>query len=150
MPDLDAKFYAATQTMDEARYAETYSRFLQEKVGLLYPINPHLKALLDDTLADSRWDLPYLGMQVLIEGLALAAFGVLRDLTPVPLLFSRIVPCVRDVGLWGDRMRQAFADMGVLDLAGVDVADLMRRDEEAARAAEVAAVIGFADDARPA
>ena len=85
VPDLDSKFYAATQTMDEARHAETYARFLQEKVGLLYPINAHLKALLDDTLTDSRWDMPYLGMQVLIEGLALAAFGVLRDMTTQPL-----------------------------------------------------------------
>ena len=58
---------------------------LQEKVGLLYPINTSLKALLDDTLTDSRWDMPYLGMQVLIEGLALAAFGVLRDMTQVEL-----------------------------------------------------------------
>ena len=85
VPDLDAKFYAATQTMDEARHAEIYARFLQEKVGLLYPINDHLKALLDDTLSDSRWDMPYLGMQVLIEGLALAAFGVMRDMTTKPL-----------------------------------------------------------------
>jgi hypothetical protein len=85
VPDLDSKFYAATQTMDEARHAETYARFLQEKVQLLYPINPSLKALLDDTLSDSRWDMPYLGMQVLIEGLALAAFGLLRDMTTKPL-----------------------------------------------------------------
>ena len=85
VPDLDSKFYASTQTMDEARHAETYARFLQEKVQLLYPINPHLKSLLDDTLSDSRWDFPYLGMQVLIEGLALAAFGVIRDMTPKPL-----------------------------------------------------------------
>ena len=82
VPDMDAKFYAATQTMDEARHVETFSRFLQEKVGLVYPINKHLTALLDDTLSDSRWDMPYLGMQVLIEGLALAAFGVLRDMAP--------------------------------------------------------------------
>ena len=85
VPDLDSKFYASTQTMDEARHAETYARFLQEKVQLLYPINTHLKSLLDDTLSDSRWDFPYLGMQVLIEGLALAAFGVIRDMTPNPL-----------------------------------------------------------------
>src|SRR6185369_17931932 len=47
--------------------------------------NVHLKGLLDDTLSDSRWDMPYLGMQVLIEGLALAAFGLLRDMTTKPL-----------------------------------------------------------------
>ena len=219
VPDLDSKFYAATQTMDEARHAETYARFLQEKVGLLYPINPHLKALLDDTLTDSRWDMPYLGMQVLIEGLALAAFGLLRDMTAKPLpkqilayvmqdearhvafgrmalkdyyaelttkereereefvvegcylmrdrfrmqevwdnmgldveacmeavkhspyftlyqslLFSRIVPCVKDIGLWGPKVQQAYADMGVLDMAGVDLAALMKQDEDIAEA----------------
>jgi len=84
-PNLDAKFYAATQTMDEARHAELYARFLHEKVGLLYPINTELQALLGDTLRDSRWDMPYLGMQVLIEGLALAAFGLIRDATTKPL-----------------------------------------------------------------
>jgi hypothetical protein len=215
VPDLDSKFYAATQTMDEARHAETYARFLQEKVGLLYPINEHLKALLDDTLSDSRWDMPYLGMQVLIEGLALAAFGLLRDMTTKPLpkqilsyvmqdearhvafgrialrdyyaqltrkeleereefvvegchlmrsrfrqqevwenmgldvdaclaavetapyyqayqslLFQRIVPCVKDIGLWGDKVQKAYADMGVLDMAGIDLDALMKADED--------------------
>ncbi len=217
VPDLDAKFYAATQTMDEARHAETYARFLQEKVGLLYPINEHLKALLDDTLSDSRWDMPYLGMQVLIEGLALAAFGLLRDMTDKPLpkqilayvmqdearhvafgrlalrdyyaglsskekeeredfvvegcyllrdrfqgrevwetlgydvdecvdyveaspmmrayrslLFTRIVPIVKDIGLWGEKIQKAYADMGVLDYASVDIDAIMREDERVA------------------
>jgi hypothetical protein len=221
VPDLDSKFYAATQTMDEARHAETYARFLQEKVGMLYPINEHLKALLDDTLTDSRWDMPYLGMQVLIEGLALAAFGVLRDMTTKPLpkqilayvmqdearhvafgrlalkdyyaqlssselaereefviegchlmrdrfrqqevwanlgydvpacleavehapyfqafqslLFSRIVPCVKDIGLWGDEVQKAYADMGVLDMAGIDLNKLMEQDEDIAEAVD--------------
>nr|MDT0665685.1 ferritin-like domain-containing protein [Micromonospora sp. DSM 115978] len=75
----------STQVMDEARHAEVFSRFLDEKIGLTYPINPHLQALLGDALNDSRWDMPYLGMQVLIEGLALAAFGILRDRTDKPL-----------------------------------------------------------------
>ena len=244
VPDIDAKFYAATQTMDEARHAELYARFLHEKVGLLYPINSQLQALLNDTLSDSRWDMPYLGMQVLIEGLALAAFGLLRDMTSKPLpkqilayvmqdearhvafgrialrdyykqlteaelrereefviegcylmkdrlrgdeiyqnfglspdevreitghseynagfqslLFSRLVPCVKDIGLWSDRLRAAYADMGVLDYARADLEALMRNDEdiaekldaqrfaaeEAGRAAEVAD--GIADGA---
>jgi hypothetical protein len=76
VPDADSKFYAATQVVDEARHMETYSRFLREKLEVSYPINPHLWSLLDDVLSDSRWDMTYLGMQVLIEGLALAAFGV--------------------------------------------------------------------------
>jgi hypothetical protein len=217
VPDLDAKFYSATQTMDEARHAEIYGRFLHEKIGLVYPINDNLQSLLGDTLRDSRWDMPYLGMQVLIEGLALAAFGMIRDTTnkPLPkqiltyvmqdearhvafgrlalrdyykqltdaelrereefviegcylmrdrlrgvevlenfgipkaeaealserseflqlfrrLLFSRIVPCVKDIGLWGKRLQQAYVDMGVLELGDSDLDLLMRQDEELA------------------
>jgi P-aminobenzoate N-oxygenase AurF len=214
VPDLDSKFYSATQTMDEARHAETYARFLNEKVGMFYPINSQLKALLDSTLSDSRWDMPYLGMQVLIEGLAQAAFGVLRDYTKVPLvkqilayvmqdearhvafgrialrdyykqlssaelaereefvitgcwlmrnrlrgeevienlglpreecmqaieespyynvfrslLFSRLVPCVRDIGLWSEKVQQTFEDMDVLDAVEIDLDSLMQVDE---------------------
>ncbi|GGW19145.1 ferritin-like domain-containing protein [Streptomyces capoamus] len=217
VPDLDAKFFSATQTMDEARHAEIYGRFLHEKIGLVYPINDNLRSLLDDTLRDSRWDMPYLGMQVLIEGLALAAFGMIRDTTSKPLprqiltyvmqdearhvafgrmalrdyykqlteaelrereefviegcylmrdrlrgvevlenfgvpkaeaealserseflrlfrklLFSRIVPCVKDIGLWGERLQRAYVDMGVLELGDADLELLMTQDEELA------------------
>jgi hypothetical protein len=217
VPDMDSKFYAATQTMDEARHVELYSRFLREKVGLYYPINSDLAKLLAESLNDSRWDLPYLGMQVLIEGLALAAFGVHRDMaqnalvkqllayvmqdearhvafgrlalrdyyreltageraereefvvegcylmrnrfraqevweqmgfdvaecmeftehSPVQqafrtLLFSRIVPCVKDIGLWGPKVQQAYADLGVLDAANTDLEALMADDERIA------------------
>ncbi|MFF0623602.1 ferritin-like domain-containing protein [Streptomyces sp. NPDC004296] len=247
VPDLDAKFYSATQTMDEARHAEIYGRFLKDKIGMLYPVNDNLKALLDDTLADSRWDMPYLGMQVLIEGLALAAFGMIRDTTTEPLpkqiltyvmqdearhvafgrmalrdyyrqltdaelrereefvnegcylmrdrlrgtevlenfgippkeaaefterseflrlfrklLFSRIVPCVKDIGLWGARLQRAYVDLGVFDMGDANLDLLMAQDEElaeqldaqrfaaeeAARTAEVADAVarGAAED----
>lgn len=217
VPDLDAKFYSATQTMDEARHAEIYARFLHEKIGMVYPINDNLQSLLGDTLRDSRWDMPYLGMQVLIEGLALAAFGMIRDTTnkPLPkqilayvmqdearhvafgrmalrdyyrqltdaelrereefviegcylmrdrlrgvevlenfgipraeaevlserseflqlfrkLLFSRIVPCVKDIGLWGRRLQEAYVDMGVLEMGDSSLDLLMAQDEEIA------------------
>jgi P-aminobenzoate N-oxygenase AurF len=79
VPDMNAKFYAATQVMDEARHVEAYKRLLHEKFELAYPINPALKTLLEQTLSDRRWDMTYLGMQVLIEGLALAAFQAIRD-----------------------------------------------------------------------
>ncbi|WAL97839.1 ferritin-like domain-containing protein [Streptomyces sp. Je 1-369] len=217
VPDLDAKFYSATQTMDEARHAEIYGRFLHDKIGMLYPINDNLQALLGDTLRDSRWDMPYLGMQVLIEGLALAAFGMIRDTTDKPLpkqilayvmqdearhvafgrmalrdyykqltdaelrereefviegcylmrdrlrgeevlenfgiskaqaqeyseqseflslfrqlLFSRIVPCVKDIGLWGKRLQEAYLDMGVFEMGDANLDLLMAQDEEIA------------------
>src|SRR5438552_5453283 len=85
VPDVDSKFYAATQVMDEARHVETYSRYLREKLEMAYPINQHLKALLNDVISDARWDMTYLGMQVLIEGLALAAFSMIRDYSTEPL-----------------------------------------------------------------
>ena len=217
VPDLDAKFYGSTQVIDEARHVEIFGRFLQTKVGLAYPINSSLRTLLEGTLSDSRWDMPYLGMQVLIEGIALAVFGALRDIATNPLpkillayvmqdearhvafgrlalreyyrnisekelkereefiiegcyllwdrlrgyeiwenfgipqkdikeivqqseflrtfhsrLFSRIVPCVRDIGLWSERVQQAFADLGVIDMARNDLEVLMRSDEEIA------------------
>ncbi len=79
VPDIDAKYYAGTQVMDEARHVETYSRYIREKLQLAYPINPPLGTLLDQIVRDSRWDFTYLGMQILIEGLALAAFATIRD-----------------------------------------------------------------------
>jgi hypothetical protein len=213
-PDVDSKFYAATQVMDEARHMETYSRYLREKVELAYPINPNLKSLLNDIVGDPRWDMTNLGMQVMVEGLALAAFSMIRDYSNEPLakalntyvmqdearhvafgrlalrelypqltqaereereefvvhasylmrdrflaeevwenvgldasecveyvrrsemmlafrkmLFSRIVPTVRDLGLFGQKVQRAFEDMGVIDFQFVNPDDLSAADE---------------------
>jgi hypothetical protein len=217
VPDLDSKFYAATQVMDEARHVEAYSRLLHEKFELAYPITPGLKALLEDGLTDSRWDMTYLTMQILIEGLALAAFQRIRDQAQNPLaaavnayvmqdearhvafgrlalrdfypqltdaerkeredfvvtacwhmrdrfnqrevwerlglpveeclrivdesepmkifrsrIFSRIVPTVKDIGLWGPQVREAFAAMGAIEFAKVDAAALLENDARVA------------------
>ena len=217
VPDMNAKFYAATQVMDEARHVEAYKRLLHEKFDLAYPINPSLKSLLEQTLSDRRWDMTYLGMQVLIEGLALAAFQSIRDKAgntlasavnayvmqdearhvslrrlalrdyyphlsaaerdereqfavealyfmrdrfnqsevwerlglPADLLnelhynskqmasfrgrlFSRVVPTVKDIGLWGERVQKAFADMGVMDYANIDVTEQLANDGKVA------------------
>jgi hypothetical protein len=85
-PWYDAKLYASTQVVDEARHVEVFARYIDEKLGGAYPVNPHLRLLLDDIVEDSRWDMTYLGMQVMVEGLALAAFGYLHQLTGEPLL----------------------------------------------------------------
>ncbi len=217
VPQMDAKFYAATQVVDEARHVEAFSRLLHEKFDLTYPINPPLKALLDDVLSDSRWDMTYLGMQVLIEGVALAAFGLIRDQAqnqlaasvnayvmqdearhvafgrlalrdyypelsdkerdereefavdacyllrdrfkaeevwetlglPVDecaaitehsetlrtfrsLLFTRIVPTMKDIGLFGPRIQKAYADMGILGFQDADLEAVSAHDEEVA------------------
>jgi hypothetical protein len=217
VPSIQAKYYAATQVMDEARHVEAYSRLLHEKVKLAWPISPTLATLLEQTLSDARWDMTYLGMQVLIEGLALAAFQRLRDSAGNPLvravnayvmqdearhvafgrlalrelypglsdaerdereefvveachlmrarfnqievwenlglpvaecleavdrsefmkafrtrLFSRIVPTVKDIGLWGPRVRKAFEEMGVLGFADADAQALLDNDQRVA------------------
>jgi hypothetical protein len=86
VPWYEAKQYGATQVMDEARHVEVYRRFIQDKLCNEYEVNPELKKLLDQILTDSRWDIKFLGMQIIVEGLALAAFGTLRDTTTNPLL----------------------------------------------------------------
>ena len=217
VPDLDSTFNAATKDMDEARHVEAYSRLLHEKFELAYPITPGLKALLEDGLTDSRWDMTYLTMQILIEGLALAAFQRIRDQAQNPLaaavnayvmqdearhvafgrlalrdfypqlsdaerkeredfvvtacwhmrdrfnqrevweqldlpvaecleivdqsesmklfrsrIFSRIVPTVKDIGLWGPQVREAFAAMGAIEFAKVDAGALLENDARVA------------------
>jgi hypothetical protein len=86
VPWYDAKLYASTQVVDEARHVEVFARYLEEKLGGQYQVNAHLRMLLDDIINDSRWDMTYLGMQVMVEGLALAAFGFLHQTTSEPLL----------------------------------------------------------------
>ena len=95
-PTYNAKLYAASQTFDEARHVEVFNRYLQEKIGIHYPINPSLKLLLDKILTDERWDLKFIGMQIIIEGLALAAFQMLKAITKDPLLKQLLHYVVRD------------------------------------------------------
>ena len=95
-PTYNAKLYAASQTFDEARHVEVFNRYLQEKIGMHYPINPNLKLLLDKILTDERWDLKFIGMQIVIEGLALAAFQMLKGLSKDPLLTQLLHYVIRD------------------------------------------------------
>ncbi len=85
VPWIDAKYYAATQAMDEARHVEVFAKYL-DKLENHYPVNAHLGMLLDDIIEDDRWDITYLGMQIMVEGLALAAFGFMHQMTTEPLL----------------------------------------------------------------
>ena len=86
VPWIDAKYYASTQVMDEARHVEVFARYLDTKLDGHYAVNPALQLLIDDILEDSRWDMTYMGMQIMIEGLALAAFGFMHMVTQEPLL----------------------------------------------------------------
>ncbi len=131
VPWIDAKYYAATQVMDEARHVEVFGRYLNEKLSGHYPVNAHLAMLLDDIIADNRWDMTYLGMQIMVEGLALAAFGFIHETTTEPLLKQLLRYVMSD-----EARHVAF---GVLSLqefyAGLSRAELRERKEFAFEAA---------------
>jgi len=93
---MDAKYYAASQTMDEARHVEVFAKYVDEKLEWQWPINPNLKELLDATIKDARWDFKFLGMQIIIEGLAMAAFGSLWKLAEEPLLKDLLKYVMKD------------------------------------------------------
>ena len=97
-PTHDAKLYAASQTFDEARHVEVFHKYLMTRCRMIYPINPSLKLLLDKVLTDPRWDLKFIGMQILIEGLALAAFQTIHQTTEDPLLRDIVGLVMRDEG----------------------------------------------------
>jgi hypothetical protein len=95
-PTLNAKLYAASQTFDEARHVEVFNKYIQERIGLMYPVNTSLKSILDKILTDPRWDLKFIGMQIVIEGLALSAFNTTRETTPDPVLKDVVYLVTRD------------------------------------------------------
>jgi hypothetical protein len=124
VPAIESKFYGATQVMDEARHVEVYSRYLQEKLTRQYPCNRHLKTLLDQILQDSRWDMKYLGMQIMVEGLAMAAFGFMHKVCNEPLL--------RDLTHYVMRDESRHVAFGVLSLNDyfMDMKASDKRDRE--------------------
>jgi hypothetical protein len=85
-PTMDAKFYAGSQVIDEVRHVEVLSKFLQRKMGTLYPIDPTLKVLLDMLLEAPTWKTKTLGMQTLFEGMAVGIFDTIAKATTNPLL----------------------------------------------------------------
>ncbi len=95
-PSFNAKLYAASQTFDEARHVEVFNRYLQRKIGFSYPVSRSLKLLLDKILTDPRWDLKFIGMQIIIEGLALAAFNTMKQSTQDPVLRDIVHLVIRD------------------------------------------------------
>ena len=84
-PDYEAKLYSATQTMDEARHVEVYEKYIR-KLSIVYPISPWLKELIDVTLSADNFAKTMVGMNMVVEGLALAAFHNMRRQATCPLL----------------------------------------------------------------
>jgi hypothetical protein len=126
VPWEEAKFYAANQVADEARHVEVYHRYLTEKLGINYPIHPSLQQLLDSIITDPRWDVTYLGMQIMVEGLALAAFGMLKLMMPEE-------PLIQDITtrIMGDEARHvAFGVLSLEDLYTKEMSSTELRERE--------------------
>ena len=157
VPWMDAKYYASSQTMDEARHVEVFSRYVNEKLEWEWPINANLKELLDATIQDGRWDFKVLGMQIIIEGLAMAAFGSLWKIASEPLLKDLLKYVMKDearhVAFGVLALRDYYQDLPASELrdredfiiyacdlmknrlAGAEIAEAMGWDEEATREA---------------
>ncbi|MBK7399936.1 MAG: ferritin-like domain-containing protein [Myxococcales bacterium] len=93
---FDGKLYGATQVMDEGRHVEVFNRYLDTKLNKLYVINDNLFVIIDSLMSDSRWDMKFLGMQIMVEGLALGAFGTLYRQTKEPLLKELLKMVIQD------------------------------------------------------
>lgn len=93
---FDGKLYGATQVMDEGRHVEVFHRYLETKLGKLYQINDNLYVIIDALMTDGRWDMKFLGMQIMVEGLALGAFGTLYRTTKEPLLRELLKMVIQD------------------------------------------------------
>ncbi len=96
VPWFDGKFYGSTQVVDEGRHVEVFHRYLETKMEKMYQVNDNLFTIIDALMTDSRWDMKFLGMQIMIEGLALGAFGMMYKLTKEPLLKDLLKYVIQD------------------------------------------------------
>ncbi len=120
VPDYEGKLYAATQTMDEARHVEVFERYVR-KLALVYPMSPFLRDLIDITLKSENWVKIAIGMNMIVEGLALGAFHNMRRATSCDLLRSLIEGVLRD-----ESRHVAFGNVYV----GATIADMHADDRE--------------------
>ena len=95
VPHMDGKFYAASQTLDEARHVEAFAGYIN-KLEEVHEISPGLKELLDEVLGVEDWMKKAVGMQVVTEGLALYFFRDMRNQTQEPLLKKLLTYVSRD------------------------------------------------------
>ena len=94
VPDMDGKFSAAVQVMDEARHVEVFARYL-ECHGKRFPIDPDLKVIVEQLLAEHDWEAKCVGMQVILESIALSFFRLGEQMAVEPV-FKQFIPRVHE------------------------------------------------------
>jgi hypothetical protein len=125
VPWLDAKLYGSTQVVDEGRHVEVFHTYLTRKLEKLYEVNDNLYVVIDALMSDSRWDMKFLGMQIMIEGLALGAFGTIRQRTREPLLKQMLQYVITD-----EARHVHFGVLALKDHYAHELSDPERRDRE--------------------
>ncbi|HMV34944.1 MAG TPA: ferritin-like domain-containing protein [Turneriella sp.] len=124
-PWFDAKLYGSTQVVDEGRHVEVFARYLQQKLEKLYHVNDNLFVILRSITAGSDWDLKFLGMQIMIEGLALGAFGTLYKFTEEPLLKQLLKQVISD-----EARHVHYGVVALRDYFTKEISEAKRRERE--------------------
>jgi len=122
---FDGKLYGSTQVVDEGRHVEVFSRYLLEKLEHLYQINDNLYVIIDSLMRDRRWDMKFLGMQIMVEGLALGAFGTLRQASQEPLLRELLKNVITD-----EARHVHYGVVALQDLYTNELTEFERRERE--------------------
>ncbi len=123
--DMDGKLYGSTQVVDEGRHVEVFHRYLVDKLEKLYTINDNLYVLIDALMSDERWDIKFLSMQIMIEGLALGAFSTLRANTDEPLLKELLKNVITD-----EARHVHFGVVALRDFYTTQLSERERRERE--------------------
>ena len=124
-PWFDAKLYGSTQVVDEGRHVEVFSRYLLTKLQKLYHVNDNLFVILRSITSGSDWDLKFLGMQIMIEGLALGAFGMIYKYTHEPLLKELLKLVIAD-----EARHVHYGVVALRDYFTKEISEAKRRDRE--------------------
>ena len=124
-PWFDAKLYGSTQVVDEGRHVEVFSRYLLTKLQKLYHVNDNLFVILRSITSGSDWDLKFLGMQIMIEGLALGAFGMIYKYTHEPLLKELLKLVIAD-----EARHVHYGVVALRDYFIKEISETKRRDRE--------------------
>ena len=121
----DAKFFQATQVVDEARHTEVINRYVTEKLeGLMYPMPANERELFDVLLADRRWTVKTVGLQLVAETFAVALFRMLAETSKDPLLTSICRRILQD-----ESRHMGFGMLSLPDVVG-QMSDAERRELE--------------------
>ena len=84
--DPGAQEYASNQAREEARHVTAYSKYIEVRWGTPYRVGDSLGGLLTELVAAPEVYKKLVGMQILVEGLAMGMFAVVNALTLDPVL----------------------------------------------------------------